>query len=171
MFVLIVVLIGAVCAFNTALLIAVVRRLRYQSELLSEVERQGVPAYALRQGDTVGDFLAYDTRGRSLTADVPQATLVGFFSPVCASCRRERAQFRAAAVRWPGGPARVIAVVTGPGSSARFLARLEPVARIVVDADETMRHAFDIKGFPAMFVLTESGCLSWTGLHAHAVPR
>jgi hypothetical protein len=64
----------------------------------------------------------------------------------------------------------VIAVVTGPGSSARFLARWEPVARVVVDADETMRHAFGVRGFPALFVLTESGHLSWTGLQAQVIP-
>ncbi|AVT33995.1 hypothetical protein C6361_36280 [Plantactinospora sp. BC1] len=166
----VVVLSSAVCAFNTALLVAVVRRLRYQSELLSEVERQGVPARALSRGDAVRDFLVHDTQGRPVTPDVPAATLVGFFSPTCASCRRERARFRAVAARWPGGPARVLAVVTGPDASARFLARLEPVARIVVDADGTMRRAFGIEGFPAIFVLAESGCLSWTGIHADSVP-
>ncbi|MEN3609088.1 hypothetical protein AAH979_06010 [Plantactinospora sp. ZYX-F-223] len=165
-----VVLNSIVCAFNTALLAAVVRRLRYQSELLSEVERQGVPARALSRGDTVGGFLAHDTRGRPVTPDVPADTLVGFFSPTCASCRRERARFRVVAARWPGGSGRVLAVVTGPGASARFLNQLDPVARIVVDADEAMRHAFGIEGFPAIFVLAESGCVTWTGIHADAVP-
>jgi hypothetical protein len=61
-------------------------------------------------------------------------------------------------------------VVSGPGASARFLARLGPVARVIVDVDETMREAFGVEGFPAVFVLAESGRLSWTGLHAHAVP-
>ncbi|MDG4788007.1 hypothetical protein O7626_19030 [Micromonospora sp. WMMD1102] len=166
----VVVLSSAWCAFNTALLVAVVRRLRYQSELLSEVERQGVPARALPRGDTVRDFLVHDTRGRPVTPVVPAATLVGFFSPTCPSCRRERARFRAVAARWPGGSERVLAVVTGPAASARFLRRLDPVARIVVDPDSAMRQAFGIESFPAIFVLAGAGCLSWTGIHADAVP-
>jgi thiol-disulfide isomerase/thioredoxin len=166
----VVVLSSAVCALHTALLVAIVRRLRYQSELLSEVERRGVPAWALSRGDTVGSFLGQDTHGRPVTPDVPVATLVGFFSPSCASCRRERARFRAVAARWPGGSGRVLAVATGPDASARFLHQLDPVARIVVDADSTMREAFGIEGFPAFFVLAASGRLSWTGIHADAVP-
>jgi thiol-disulfide isomerase/thioredoxin len=166
----VVVLSSVVCAFNSAVLVAVVRRLRYQSELLSEVERQGVPARALARGATVGEFLAHDTDGRPVGRDVPAATLVGFFSPTCSSCRRERDAFRSVAARWPGGPARVLAVVTGPDASARFLARLEPVARVIVDDGETMRRAFGIEGFPAMFVLADAGRLTWTGLHVDAVP-
>ncbi|MEV4637867.1 hypothetical protein AB0J80_10975 [Actinoplanes sp. NPDC049548] len=105
-----------------------------------------------------------------MTPQVPEATLIGFFSPACASCRRERNRLRAVAARWPGGPERVYAVVTGPSGSATFLARLDPVARIVVDVDEAMRHAFGTTAFPAVFVLAESGSLSWTGLHVDAVP-
>ncbi|WP_460915811.1 thioredoxin domain-containing protein [Plantactinospora veratri] len=74
------------------------------------------------------------------------------------------------AARWPGGSARVLAVVTGPDASARFLGRLDPVARIVVDPANTMRRAFGVEGFPAVFVLAESGRLSWTGIHVDAVP-
>ncbi|MEU8258103.1 redoxin family protein [Micromonospora inaquosa] len=156
--------------FNTAVLVAVVRRLRIQSELLSETEARGVPARALPVGATVGDFLAYDTEGRAVTAAMPAHTLIGFFSPTCGSCRRERGRFRRAAARWPGGRSQVVAVVTGPDASARFLSRLTAVARIVVDQDESVRHAFGVQGFPAAFVVADLGRLTWTGLHVDVVP-
>ncbi|MGC5287088.1 TlpA family protein disulfide reductase [Micromonospora sp. DT231] len=155
----VVVVLALVCAFNTALNVALVRRLRYHAELLADVEERGVPAQALPRGETVHDFVGHD-------AD----TLVAFFSPTCTRCRRERKAFGRVAARWPGGPDRTVAVVSGPTASADFLTGLAPAARIVVDTDESLRHAFGIRGFPALFVVSPDGRLAWTGVHADAVP-
>lgn len=155
----VVVMLALVCAFNTALNVALVRQLRYHAELLAEVEERGVPAQALPRGEVVNDL-----------ADPGADTLVAFFSPTCGRCRRERRVFARTAARWPGGPERAVAVVSGPTASADFLAGLAPAARVVVDTDESLRHAFGIRGFPALFVVAPDGRLAWTGMHADAVP-
>jgi thiol-disulfide isomerase/thioredoxin len=166
----VVTLLSLVCAFHTALLVAVIRRLRHQAELLSEVEERGVAAQALPRGAAVGEFRGRDADGLVVTARPEAETLVAFFSPTCSRCRRERRAFRRVAAGWPGGRARVIAVVSGPAATAQFLAGVARSARIVVDADESIRNAFGIRGFPALFVLSPDGHLTWTGVHAHTVP-
>lgn len=159
----------AVCVFNTALLIAVIRRMRVHAELLSDVEERGVPARAHPVGEAVRSFEARDIEGLALSAPSwPGPTLVGFFSPTCSSCRRERKHFRAVAARWPGGRSHVVAVVSGPAAAAAFLAQAGPVARIVVDRQETVREAFGVRSFPAAFVVTRTGRISWSGLHVPA---
>ncbi|MBB5113251.1 thiol-disulfide isomerase/thioredoxin [Micromonospora echinospora] len=155
----VVVLLALVCAFNTALNVALVRRLRYHAELLTEVEERGVPAQALPRGEVVHDFAGHDGD-----------TLVAFFSPTCTRCRKERKGFGRVAARWPGGPDRAVAVVSGPTASADFLTGLAPAARVVVDSDESLRRAFGIRSFPALFVVAPDGRLAWTGVHADAVP-
>lgn len=160
----VVVLLALVCVFNTALNLALVRRLRYHAELLAGVDERGVPAQALPRGAVVGDRLGHDL------VDGDADTLVAFFSPTCDRCRRDRKIFGRVAARWPGGPDRVVAVVSGPSASAAFLTGAAPAARVVVDTDESLRHAFGIRHFPALFVVAPGGRLTWTGMHAHAVP-
>ncbi|MFI5836550.1 TlpA family protein disulfide reductase [Micromonospora sp. NPDC051300] len=155
----VVVVLALVCAFNTALSLALVRRMRYHAELLTDIEHHGVPAQARRPGEAVGHFAGRD-------AD----TLVAFFSPTCVRCRKERGTFARVAARWPGGPERVVAVVSGPDATAGFLSDLGDAARVVVDTDEALRHDFGIRGFPALFVVSPDGRLAWTGMHAEAVP-
>ncbi|SCL25313.1 Thiol-disulfide isomerase or thioredoxin [Micromonospora pallida] len=167
-----VVLLAVVCAGHTALLVAVVRRLRVQAELLADVEERGLPARALPVGSTIGAFSVTDTDGEPFSAgDASGPTLVAMLSPTCGSCRRLRREFGAVAARWPGGRSRVVVVVTGPSATAAYARRLAPLARIVVDPDEVVRDAFAVTAFPALFVVEPTGELSWTGRWAHSVPQ
>ncbi|AEV81899.1 hypothetical protein ACWT_0885 [Actinoplanes sp. SE50] len=153
-----VVVLALVVAFHTALIVALIRRLRYHAELLVDIEERGVPARALPRGAVLAaglGLLAPDTD-----------TLVAFFSPTCDRCRRDRAAFGRVAAGWD----RAVAVVSGPDASAGFLAGAVPAARVVVDADGSLRHAFGIRHFPALFVVSPDGRLAWTGMHASAIP-
>ncbi|OZV81769.1 hypothetical protein CA850_11535 [Micromonospora echinospora] len=167
-----VVLLAVVCAGHTSLLVAVVRRLRIQAELLADVEERGLPARALPAGAAVGAFSVTDTDGRVFSAGDPSGpTLVAMLNPTCGSCRRLRREFGTVAARWPGGRSRVVVVVTGPSATAAYARRLAPTARIVVDAAGAVRDAFSVTAFPAIFVVASTGELSWTGRWAHSVPR
>jgi hypothetical protein len=162
---------GLVCAANSLMLVTVNRRLQLHGELLWETQQRGVPADALRAGAVVGPFAVRDTDGAEFGDTGRHAgMLVVFLSPTCGSCRRLRRDLRPVMAGWGGGRQRVVVVVTGPTAEASFARRLAPVARIVVDRAETVRAAFGVRAFPAIFVVDGSGELAWTGLHADAVP-
>ncbi|MEU8241026.1 hypothetical protein AB0C07_22510 [Actinoplanes missouriensis] len=165
------VLTALVCAFNTANLVAVNRRLRYLGELLWQVEQRGVPAKAPPAGSPVGPFAVQDTDGGAVTSTGwEDRTLVAFMDPACLSCRQLRRELRPLAARWPAGRRNVVVVLTGPSARADFARRLAPVARVVVDQQETVRAAFGVEGLPAIFVVEPPGVLSWTGMHPDTVP-
>ena len=141
---------------NLLLLFGVIRRLREQPA------HPGLPGpSALPVGTQVDEFTTADADGRSLRRDdLPEGTVVGFFSPGCAPCEALVPQFVARAESLPGGRETVLAVVVGPAGEAEgYVAQLSPVARVVVEEPSSgvLARAFHVPGYPTVYQLDGDG--------------
>jgi thiol-disulfide isomerase/thioredoxin len=148
-----VVVVGTVGVVNLVLTFGVIRRLREHQELLRRGP-QGRPISGLALGATVAEFEARTRAGeRRSNVDFSGDTLVGFFSAGCQPCEDLVPRFVEAARAYPGGPERVLAVVTGGDGSAMADA-LSPVADVVVGADaDTVARAFQVSAFPTLMLV------------------
>ncbi|GIJ70528.1 TlpA family protein disulfide reductase [Virgisporangium ochraceum] len=165
-----VVVVGTVGVVNLVLTVGVIRRLREHEELLRRGP-QGRPVSGLAPGATVPDF-SVRTRagGHRSGADFSGDTLVGFFSVGCQPCEELVPQFVEAARTHPGGPARVLAVVTGrePDTLADALA---PVADVVVDAEaDTLAKVFQVSAFPTLMLVDGHGHVRANDLRLDHLP-
>jgi hypothetical protein len=158
----------AVCLLNLLLTLGVIRRLRAHSELLSKLSSGRQPHPILAEGRTVEPFEAVASTGEPLSRDgLSGRTLVGAFTPHCSACEEKLPAFVDYAKAFPGGRDQVIAVVVAPEDAAdTYRARLEPVARVVVEPPMTggVRTALSLNSFPAFGVLDESGTVVTSGL-------
>ncbi|MEV6923329.1 hypothetical protein AB0M46_02285 [Dactylosporangium sp. NPDC051485] len=143
---------------NLLLLFGVIRRLREQPApppggLLG---RPSLPV-----GAQIEAFSTVDVDGLPLRRDeLPEGAVVGFFSPGCAPCEALIPKFVAHAEGVPGGRESVLAVITGfPDEAAGYVARLSPVARVVVEGREgaDVVRAFQVSEFPQVFQLDGDG--------------
>jgi thiol-disulfide isomerase/thioredoxin len=156
----------ALTVLNLVLTIGVIRRLREHNELLSARPATGSAEVMLGLGETPDDFNVLTTDGERVSREtLVGEQLVGFFSPGCGPCEELVPRFaeRAAAV----GRAHALAVVAaGPEEAGGFLARLEPVARVVLDRDtdpESVSRSFKVQGFPAICLLDEDRVVTASG--------
>ncbi|WFB10373.1 TlpA family protein disulfide reductase [Streptomyces sp. LX-29] len=146
-----VILVGVLCVLDLILTLGVVRRLREHTELLANAN-SGLPA-GIAVGEEIGDFTAATVDGETLRrADLDGETVVAFFSPTCQPCRRKMPKFVEFAKAMPGGRDRVLAAVIGdPDEAAEFAAQLGPVARVVVEGDDSgLVEAFRTSAFPTL---------------------
>jgi hypothetical protein len=166
-----VVLFGGLAFVNLALTLAVVRRLRSQSETLTELVRSATPDTGLPPGTPVPVLTAVADDG----AEVSSATtggdrLLAFVSSTCPSCRIHLPAFVATA----GGYDRadVTVVVSGdPVSGADLVDTARPVARVVVEDDEgPWTRAFDVRAFPT-FLRVHDGVVVAAGVSPTAVAQ
>lgn len=145
-----VVLVGALCALNLALVLAMVKRLREHGELLAG--RRSAPSADIDVGTSVAEFETVTQTGEVLTLDDLNEgdTLVAFLSPGCAPCVEKLPVFVAHARTRPGGRRRVLAVVVGePREAAAFAAPLAAVARVVVEEPNgALSRAFGVHAYP-----------------------
>jgi thiol-disulfide isomerase/thioredoxin len=155
---------------NLLLLFGVIRRLR-------ELPAGGLPGpSSLQVGAQIEGFATVDVDGCPLRSDdLPEAVVVGFFSPGCAPCEALLPKFVAHAEGLSGGRESVLAVVAGtPGEAASYAARLSPVARVVVEepAGGVVVRAFQVSGYPTVFQLDGDGrvLVSGASLDRLAVP-
>jgi thiol-disulfide isomerase/thioredoxin len=165
-----VVVVGTVGVINLVLTFGVIRRLREHQELLRRGP-QGRPVSGLALGATVGGFAVRTRAGghRSHTT-FSGDTLVGFFSVGCAPCAELAPQFVQAARIHPGGPARVLAVVTGRDGDALADA-LAPVADVVVGADaDTVARAFEVGAYPTLMLVDGAGRVRANDLRLDHLP-
>jgi len=166
-----VVVVGALGLVNLLLTLAVIRRLRQHTELLSN-RPAGPEGGVLAAGERPGDFDAVDTDGLPVTAGPDGPRLVGFFSPECEPCKAKLPDFAEQVAGYPGGPARVLAVVAGDGPGITdFAGALAPVARVVVEpSDGPLTTAFQVSAFPAWCVLDELGVVQHSGVGLDRLP-
>jgi hypothetical protein len=141
---------------NLLLLFGVIRRLREQPA------PPGLPGpTAVPVGTLIDAFTTADTDDRPLRRDdLPEGAVVGFFSPGCAPCEALVPKFVARAEGLPGGREQVVAVVVGPtDEAAGYVARLAPVARVVVEepSNGVLARAFHVPGYPTVFQLDGDG--------------
>jgi hypothetical protein len=162
-----VVLFGGLAFVNLAFTLAVVRRLRVQSETLTALARAAAPETGLPPGTPVPALTAVADDGTAISAG---DGLFAFVSSTCPSCRTHLPAFVAAA----GGydRAAVTVVVSGdPVTGADLVDAARPVARVVIEADDgPWTRAFDIQAFPT-FLRVHDGVVAARGLSAADVAQ
>jgi len=166
-----VVAVGLLGLVNLMLLTAVLKRLRTQSpgHHPSPFDEPMAPV-----GTRVAPFAASTVEGaawsrESLTGD----TLVGFFSPGCPACEDLLPEFVTYAASFPGGADRVVAVVEAlPEDAGRYVALLEPVARVVTDPPgrAVVAPAFGVRAFPGVVIVDATGRVTAGGASIGALP-
>jgi thiol-disulfide isomerase/thioredoxin len=143
---------------NLLLLFGVIRRLReYPAQLAA-----GLPGPSLLPAGTqVEAFATTDADGRPVhREELPEGTVVGFFSPGCAPCEALLPKFVTHAAGMPGGRESAVAVVTGtPEDVSNYVTQLSPVARVVIEepAGGVVVRAFEVSAYPAVFQLDGDG--------------
>ncbi|QIK04879.1 TlpA family protein disulfide reductase [Streptomyces sp. ID38640] len=146
-----VVFVGALSALNLVLALAMVKRLREHSGLLTG--RRGAPSADLEVGTRIAEFETVTEAGESLTrASLTEDLLVAFFSPGCAPCVEKLPAFVAHTRSLPGGRRGVLAVVVGePREAAAFAAPLGPFAQVVVEEPNgALSRAFGVHSYPTL---------------------
>jgi thiol-disulfide isomerase/thioredoxin len=168
-----VIVVGALCALDLLLTLAVIRRLREHTDLLSN--RASEPATTvIPPGQQVGAFSSADLDGQPVSLDGGEGPrLVAFFSPGCKPCQAMLPDFAAHAAGYPGGRARVLAVISGDDrrGADEFAEILVPVARVVFEEPKgPLAEAFQVAGFPAWCVLDEQGTVQHSGHAGDRLP-
>ncbi|MGW3461714.1 hypothetical protein ACWDE9_19885 [Streptomyces olivaceoviridis] len=145
-----VVFVGLLCMLDLVLSLGVIKRLREHTELLTSLSGRAT----IGVGEEIGDFNVVAVDGTPLGRDLLQAdTLVGFFSPGCPACKEQLPKFAEFARAMPGGPDRVLAVVTGdPQRTTDMVAALSPVARVVREPAQggAVSSAFQVAAYPSI---------------------
>jgi peroxiredoxin len=154
-----VVLVSVLCVANLALTLALIRSMRHQSQARAA---SGFPELGLLpRGAKAPEFAAttVDGEARSLADLLGARSVVGFFSVRCPPCRVQLPKFADFARTFPGGPAQVLAVVTGdPALAGEFADALAGAASVVVeDRGGPVSTAFSLAASPVFYVLDERG--------------
>ncbi len=151
-----VVLFAALCLLNLLLTVGVVKRLREHTEILAPIRQQA----GIRTGDEVGEFRALSVDGEPLDRDsLADDSVVAFFAPDCPPCKELLPEFVRLAEGDEHGRERRVAVVIGSGPACDDLvARLRPVARVVVEEPlGPVGTAFRTSGTPTVLRVGTSG--------------
>jgi hypothetical protein len=161
-----VILVGLLGLLNLVLMIAVVGRLRELNERVSRLPEPDTTGI-IPAGQSPGPFEAVTTDGGQISHErLSDPTLVAFFSPGCSECVHQVPEFTRRVAEWYDGREHVIAVVVAdPGQdTAEMVARLEPVAQVVVERPQAvMTTAFQVNVLPVICLLDASGTVRSTG--------
>lgn len=164
-FIALVAVVGVVAVLNLLLTVGVIRRLREHTERLSSLG--GPPGAAmLAAGQRVGEFATTTIDGEPVARDLLSGrTLVGAFTPGCGACTERLPDFLARAKDFPGGPARVLAIVAGDSAgAASYRDQLAEVARVVVEPPGgPLLTALKVSRFPAFGLLDAEGVVVASG--------
>jgi peroxiredoxin len=157
---------GVLSLLNLALTLAVIRRMRREAEQAALVARRG-PALRVPPGTRAPEFAATTLSGASIgLGDLTGArSVIGFFSPNCAPCHTQLPEFIELARGIPGGPAQVLAVLTGGADEvAEFAQALAGVASVVVEPRRgPVAQAFSAVAYPTFYALDERGVVTTGG--------
>lgn len=170
-------IVGVIGLLNLLLTMAVIRRLREHTDLISRSGQQFPEQGDITRqaGARVDDFRVTTVDDRPVTRDgLRDGMLVAFFSPRCPSCEEQKPAFLEYAAGMPGGRDDVVAVVLGsPEEVAGLVSQLQGVAQIVVEAnvDGEMSSAFDLRGYPAFCLMGQDGVIAVTGFRVDVLPE
>ncbi|GCD96040.1 TlpA family protein disulfide reductase [Embleya hyalina] len=168
------VLFGVLSVFNLVITAGLVRRLRENGSAGSARSQTG-PIVMRAPGERVAPFRAVTLDGAAISEAVLNEgpTLVATFGQGCPECAERLPGFVAYAETFPGGRDRVLAVMVGNRDDvAEELARLEPVARVVLEGREgTVATALGVTGYPAFAILDEHATVRASGLRLESVTR
>ncbi|MEU4510420.1 hypothetical protein AB0G05_13045 [Nonomuraea wenchangensis] len=164
-----VVLVGALCAVNLLLTLAIIRRLREHAAQLAAVGPARPPLVAA--GTELPEFASAAADGTTLSRDFfAGPTLVGMFSTSCAACHERLPEFTTRARSL--GPTRALAVVVDDqGDAGTFAAALTPVATMVVEpAGGPLAKAFQASFFPAFYLVDGQAVITAAALTPDELP-
>ncbi|MEV5556871.1 redoxin domain-containing protein [Nonomuraea wenchangensis] len=164
-----VVLVGALCAVNLLLTLAVIRRLREHSAQLAADRPTRPPLVAA--GTALPGFTSAATDGTTVSRDFfTGPTLVGMFSTTCSACHERLPEFTTRAESL--GPGRALAVVVDEKEDAgAFAAALAPVATVVVEPpDGPLGRAFQVSFFPAFYLVDGRAVITAAALTPDELP-
>jgi len=151
-----VVLLCVLCLLDLLLTLGVIRRLREHEARLEGAAPLDNVASSLVPGSRPEPFAATATDGVLVTDDdLVDGTVVAFMSPHCKPCVSNLPSFIESAGVLRDDRRAVVAVLMGEEVEARpMAARLEPVARVVVEPfDGPLATAFKVTALPVTFVL------------------
>ena len=168
-----VVLLAVLGLVNLALVLAVIRSLRRQTAAPPQFGPPRLPV-----GQKVPQFSAVTTAGeeRALADLLGSRSLMGFFSPTCAPCHAQAAEFTRLAKTLPGGTRQALAVIVGDQDQAADLAPgLAEAASVVIEPRRgPVTSAFSNTGFPTFYLIGPDGRIEASGasvrMVADAVP-
>jgi hypothetical protein len=147
-----VVLVGAVCAINLLLTLAVIRRLAEYGRRLAQAAPGPRPFPAA--GTKLADFTAASVDGLTVSTEFFEGpTVVGVFSTNCSACHERLSEFTA--FLNTAKPERALALVVGDRPEAEELSgRLPGSLPIVIeDRDGPMSRAFQIPAYPSFYLV------------------
>jgi hypothetical protein len=184
--------VGVLSVLNLALCLAIIRRLREHTALLSRADIGG-SSQLLAVGTEVPAFTTRTVDGGEVgTEDLVAGAAIGFFSPSCGPCKERLPEF----VEWARGvadPRRVFAVIApGPAEQpvgagmetemavselavSEMATAVREVSTVIVErSDGPVTAAFNVTGYPTFYLLGEdrkirSGSHSTDILPAHEV--
>jgi hypothetical protein len=158
---------------NLLLTTGVIRRLRAHSEQLAELaQATPLPEPMIPTGARPDPFTAETVDGEQVNETALVETLIGFFSPACASCEQWVPRFATAAAALPLGRRQALAVIVADDAAeAEAMAfTLRRVAQVVVEPTKgPVTTAFDVAGFPVIGRLDGNGAVV-TNRAAIAIP-
>lgn len=161
-----VVLIGALCVFGLLMIFGLVRRLKEHTAILEDLLRArgkggGAPAgtvlgAAPAPGTAIGPFATTAVDGTVMSTDsMPDRYVAVFLAADCESCRKAVPTV----INWAARQDRTATLVVIDGQivdSADLVAKLSPVAMVVVEVDGTaVADAFGLSAFPAFCVVAD----------------
>ncbi|MDI1461425.1 redoxin domain-containing protein [Catellatospora sp. KI3] len=166
-----VVVFGLIALLNLLLTFGVIRRLREHTATLELLESGTELEIRAKPGEPVLDFTAVATTGETVSrVDLMPDTVVAMLSATCPPCHDVADKFVPYAAQLPRE--RVLAVVYGTEEeTAELRARLEPVARVVVEeqVDGAVTKAFRNKIYPSTFVVDGDRKVSASGFDVDAI--
>ncbi|WP_169981780.1 hypothetical protein [Microbispora sp. H10836] len=170
-----------VCVLNLVFTVGMARRLRALGALLSQPgpasdghsSPGGFGPVMRESGERLGAFSTTTVDGRPVGEDffAGGPALVAAFSVGCGACEERLPEFVRFAETFPGGRERVLALVVGTDGVAEKLARLEPVATVVVEGlhGGPLCASLGVKGYPAVGIVEPGGVVRASGTLMHNV--
>jgi peroxiredoxin len=166
-------LLGVLWLVMLVLMFALMRRMRELQERVAKLPRQQPGPPRLPVGAQVADFASPTADGGSVSlAELTAArSLVGFFSPNCSPCHDQVPAFAEFARTFPGGPTRVLAVITEDGGDVSdYRARLSDVASVVIEPRQgAVARAFSMAAYPMMYLVGDDGRIEAGGAAVRAL--
>ncbi|GAA3989968.1 TlpA family protein [Allokutzneria multivorans] len=164
---------GVLVLVDLVLTLGVVKRLREHTALIERALSATAPMPPIMApvGTKITPFEARTVDGTTVSlGDLPDPTLVGFFSADCPACGENLPAFLDRARDL--GRDRVLAVAHGaPDEVADLVAKLNPVARVVTEApDGPLGVAFSVRGVPALCLVDATGTVVASGSDMAGLP-
>jgi hypothetical protein len=151
-----VVILAVVCVLNLILTVAVIRRLREHTTILEQARR---PADLLTVGTSVAGVEATAIDGAAVDDEWLREgrKLIALMSSTCSHCLDELGNAADFARAMPGGPASVLAVVSGlDGHGTELVDGLRGVATVVHEPEDgPATTAFSASAFPAFYLVVD----------------